>query len=115
MDKITISDLEVFYRLGVPEEERARPQRLLVTVELEHDFRLAVETDDLSHTVDYFSVTRRLLRFGDNRSWHLLEKLAADVAHMVLVEYTATRVVVEIKKFIIPEARFVSVKLARSR
>jgi hypothetical protein len=29
MDKITISDLEVFYRVGVPEEERAEPQRLL--------------------------------------------------------------------------------------
>ena len=31
MSKITIVDLEVFYRVGVTDEERAKPQRLLVT------------------------------------------------------------------------------------
>ena len=38
MDQIIIQDLEVFYRVGVPKRERAKPQRLLLTVQLEHDF-----------------------------------------------------------------------------
>jgi dihydroneopterin aldolase len=38
MDTITLSDLEVQYHIGVTEEERARPQRLLLTLNLTHDF-----------------------------------------------------------------------------
>ena len=38
MDVITIADLEVHYHIGVPDAERARPHRLLLTIELEHDF-----------------------------------------------------------------------------
>jgi FolB domain-containing protein len=47
MDQIIIKDLEVFYRVGVPDQERAKPQRLLLTVELEHDFTRAAGTDNL--------------------------------------------------------------------
>ncbi len=32
MSRISIVDLEVFYRVGVPDEERAQQQRLLLTV-----------------------------------------------------------------------------------
>jgi dihydroneopterin aldolase len=44
MSKISIVDLEVFYRVGVPDEERAQPQRLLLTVEMESDFSAAAKT-----------------------------------------------------------------------
>ena len=32
MDKIIIKELEVYFHIGVPETERANPQRLLITV-----------------------------------------------------------------------------------
>lgn len=38
MDTITICDLEVFYHIGVPAEERAKTQRLLLTIEIRKDF-----------------------------------------------------------------------------
>ena len=113
MDKIIINELEVFYRIGVPEEERATPQRLLISVEMTRDFSAAAATDDLTETIDYYAVTRRLLRFGDGRSWKLLEKLATDIAGMVLAEFRPDHVTVEAKKFIIIEARHVAVRLTR--
>ena len=64
IDTITIADLEVFYQVGVTEEERAQPQRLLVTVEMSGDFGAAAARDNLADTIDYFAVTQRLLRFG---------------------------------------------------
>ena len=115
MAKITITDLEVFCRVGVPDAERVQPQRLLVTVELEADFAAAAGSDSIADTIDYFDVTRRLLKFGDGREWRLIEKLAADIAEMVLGEFKPQSVVVEVKKFIIPQARFVSVSLIRYR
>ena len=110
MDTITITDLEVFYHVGVPDEERARPQRLLLTVTMEHDFAKAAASDDLHETIDYYAVTQRLLRFGDGRSWRLIETLACDIAQRILQEFHPNLVIVEVKKFILPEARHVSVK-----
>ena len=110
---ISIVDLEVFYRVGVPDAERAQPQRLLLTVVLESDFAAAAKSDSIVDTIDYYAVTQRLLKFGADREWKLIEKLAADIADTVLAEFKPQSVSVEVKKFIIPEARYVSVQISR--
>ena len=107
--KISIIDLEVFYRVGVPETERVKPQRLLLTVEMMFDFSAAAMSDDIRDTIDYFAVSQRLLKFGEARSWKLIEKLAAEIADMILSEFKPQSVTVEVKKFPIPEARHVSI------
>ena len=111
---ISIVDLEVFYRVGVPDAERAQPQRLLLTIEMEADFSAAAKSDGIADTIDYFAVTQRLLNFGAGREWRLIEKLAADMAEMILAEFQPLAVTVEVKKFIIPQARHVSVALRRT-
>ncbi len=114
-DTITLADLEVRYRVGVPDAERAQPQRLLLTLEMRRDFTRAAASDDLRETIDYYAVSRRLLALGEGRSWKLIETLAADIAALVLGDFGAESVTVEVKKFIIPEARHVSVRLTRER
>jgi dihydroneopterin aldolase len=113
--KISIIDLEVFYRVGVPEAERVKPQRLLLTVEMMFDFSAAAMSDDIRDTIDYFAVSQRLLKFGEARSWKLIEKLAADIADMILSEFKPQSVTVEVKKFPIPEAHHVSAIVTRKR
>ncbi len=115
MDRITLTDLEVRYHVGVPDAERARPQRLLLTVELGLDFTAAAASDDLTRTVDYFALSRRLLGLGEGRSWKLIETLAVDIAQLVLTETPAQSVAVEVKKFVLPETRHVSVRVERQR
>jgi dihydroneopterin aldolase len=115
MPHISIVDLEVFYRVGVPDAERAKPQRLLLTVEMESDFSKAAKTDSIADTIDYFAVTQRLLKFGDAKSWKLIEKLAADIADAILSEFKPQGVKVEVKKFIIPQARHISVAVMQGR
>jgi len=114
-DVIVIRDLEVFVRVGVPDEERSTPQRLLVTLVMEQDFRSAGQSDDLGDTIDYYAVTQRVMAFVEQRSWRLIEKLANDFATLVLTEFQPRRVEVEIKKFIIPETRYVAVRISRGR
>jgi dihydroneopterin aldolase len=115
MDVIQICDLEVFYRVGVPDAERAKAQRLLLDIKMQHDFTAAASGDDLTKTIDYFAVTQRLLKFGEAREWKLIEKLAEDIALIILKEFKPATVRVEVKKFIIPEARFVSVTVERRK
>jgi FolB domain-containing protein len=115
MPKINIVELEVFFNVGVPDEERAKPQRLLLTVNLEFDFSSAAISDRITKTIDYFAVAELLLKFGEGRSWKLIEKLASDIADKVLSEFQPQAVAVEVKKFIIPQANYVSVSLTKTR
>jgi dihydroneopterin aldolase len=114
-DTITICDLEVFFRVGVPEAERARPQRLLLTVELTRDFTSAAATEDLGATIDYSAVAQRLQQFGEGRCWKLIETLAADVAEAILREFKPDAVTVEVKKFVLPQTRHVAVRTSREK
>jgi len=113
MGKISIVDLVVFYHVGVPDAERAQLQRLLLSVEMEFDFAAAAKSDSIADTIDYFAVTQRLLKFGEGREWKLIEKLATDMANVILAEFKPQIVSVEVKKFVIPQARYVSVAVAK--
>lgn len=115
MSKISIVDLEVFYCVGVSDEERATPQRLLLTVEMGFDITSAALSDRIERTIDYHAVSQMLLKHGEGRSWKLLERLVSNLCDIILAEYKAQSVSVTVKKFIIPEARHVSVQLMKSR
>ncbi len=115
MSKITIVDLEVHYSVGVTDEERSKPQRLLVTVDMSVDFSSAAVSDRVEKTINYHTVAQSLLKFGEGRTWKLLEKLASNIADKILAEFQPQAVMVEVKKFTIPQARYVSVSLSRGR
>ena len=115
MAKITIVDLEVFYCVGVTDEERAKPQRLLLTVDMTFDFSSAAVSDRIERTINYQTVADDLLKFGEGRNWKLVERLVSNIADRVLTEYKPQSVMVEAKKFTIPQARFISVSIGKTR
>lgn len=114
-DIIEIKDLEVFFRIGVPDAERANPQKLLITIQLFTDFNEAARTDDVQHTVDYYELTQSLIRWGNSREWKLIETLASNIADWILDRHEIAGVEIEIKKFILPNTRHVGVKIRRDR
>jgi FolB domain-containing protein len=115
MSKISIVDLEVFFCVGVTDEERAKPQRLLITVDMSIDFAVAAVSDRIEKTINYQEVANDVLQYGDGRNWKLIEKLATNLAEFILARYKPHGVSVEIKKFVIPQARHVSVTVTKLR
>ena len=114
-DLIEINDLEVFYRVGVPDEERSKPQRLLLTLRIYCSFRKAAISDSITDTIDYQSIVNGLKSFGINKEWKLIEKLAVDIAEWTLTEFKPYAVEVVVKKFIIPETKYISVFTRKRR
>ena len=112
-DRITIEDLEVRFHVGVPDEERTEPQRLLITIELAHDLGASGTTDSLAETIDYFAVCQAVKALGQTRSWKLIEALADDICMLVLDQFSPSVVRVVVKKFILPDTRWVSVEMIR--
>jgi dihydroneopterin aldolase len=115
MDVIAIDRLEVFCRVGVPADERRRPQRLLISVEMEMDVSRAAAADDLRFTIDYAAVSQRITQLAGEREWRLIETLAVAIAEDVLRAQPAEKVRVEVAKFILPRAGQVRVRVERGR
>jgi phosphoglycolate phosphatase len=113
-DCIRINGLEVQARIGVPDEERAEPQKLIIDVVMESDFRGI--GDDIARTTDYAAVAAWVREECGQREWRLLETLAEDLAASLLKEFPRVRAVtLQVRKFVLPQTRDVSVTLRREQ
>jgi FolB domain-containing protein len=83
-DKILITDLLARGCIGVPDEERTRPQDILINLTLYVDTRAAGESDRVEDTVDYSVVTKKVLAAAESCSRRTVEALAADIANLCL-------------------------------
>jgi dihydroneopterin aldolase len=73
LDLIRIVDLEIWSTIGVPDEEREKPQRLLVDLELRvKDIGPASMTDNVKLTIDYAVVTQRIKTMAEARPRRLI-------------------------------------------
>jgi FolB domain-containing protein len=79
------------------------------------DFSSAAISDRIEKSINYQTLAEDLLKFGAGRNWKLLERLVTNIADMILAKYQPESVLVEAKKFVLPQARYVSVSLSRAR
>ena len=112
-DKISIAEIEVECRVGVSDEERSAPQRLIISLELEKDFSDAARADDLTKTIDYHAVWLCVKEICSEKERRLIETLAEEIAGNILREFSPETVRVEIRKFILQETRHVAVRIER--
>ena len=111
--EIHIENLRVPTNVGVPDEERAQPQVVAICLTMVPERAMAGLSDTISRTVDYYSVSQRVSAIAAGGERRLIETLAEDVAEGVLLEFAVESVVVEVRKFILENADYVSVKLVR--
>ncbi len=115
-DLIRIIDLEAWSHLGVSDEEREKAQRLLISLEISaRPFVHAASADDIAWTVDYGEIAKRIRLVAAKRDRKLLETLIEEIATELFEMYPIRTMIVEIKKFVIPKAAYVSVQIERVR
>jgi phosphoglycolate phosphatase len=114
-DEIRIEELELMARVGVPDLERAEPQRLTVSMTLQPGCSFGHLGDNLSGTIDYAAVCESLRRFVSGRADNLIETLAHEMTEHLLRRFRLSRVELELRKFVLPETRHVAVRVVRQR
>lgn len=114
-DTILIRSLELSARIGVPEEERANPQRLTVSLALEPQAGFAGLGDDITRAVDYFQVCLAVKELAKARPRALIETLAEEIAALLLERFPLRAAEVELRKFILSDTEFVAVKIRREQ
>jgi dihydroneopterin aldolase len=112
---IEISDLEVSGRIGVPEIERESPQRMLVSLRFQIETTFAVLNDQLEKTIDYGEVAAEVEKIVQTTEAHLIERLVSEIGEALMARFPMERLEVELRKFILPKARYVSVKTGWNR
>lgn len=85
-------------RFGVTAEERAEPQPIEVDLLVRLDLSKPARTDDLADTVNYASLFDLVREVVEERSFHLLEALAAAIADTVLTDHPVDDVEVRVRK-----------------
>ena len=113
-DQIHIEQLALFGRVGVPEAERAEPQRLLANITVWPMRDLRELDDDIAQTVNYSAVADAARKFVEHRCDKLLETLAQRLATHLLERFAVRQLRLELRKFPLPDAQYVSVTVTRS-
>ena len=110
---IEIADLEVKSKIGVSEKERECFQRLLVCLRFQIEARFRDLKDEFEKTVDYARVAAAVEEIAEANKAQLLETLVSTIADSLMERFAIRRLELELKKFILPNARWVSVKSGR--
>lgn len=112
---IHIEQLEVFARIGVPDDERSHPQRLTISITIWPTEQGPELGDDIGRTVNYASVCTETKNLVRSRSDRLIETLADALANHLLDVFEIRRITIELRKYILPDVQFVSVTVRRER
>ena len=113
-DEIHIEQLDVFTRVGVPEEERANPQRLTVSISFWPSQQTNDLADHIERTVNYSTVAEETKNFVRDQSVSLIETLADRLASHLLESFPIQKVTIELRKFALQDAKYVSVTVTRT-
>lgn len=97
-DRIEIKDLLLRGILGVNDWEREQPQDILVNLTLFADLTRAGESDAIEDTVNYRTVTKKVIDHVEHSARYTVEALAADIARICLAEPGVHRVRVRVEK-----------------
>ena len=107
---LSLVDLKLSCRVGVPDRERAKPQKLLCTVVFPvPNLKKAATTDHLSNPIDYHALSQLLQSTARRGERKLIEKLASELAQTALRKFRLPWIEIELKKFILPETRHISI------
>lgn len=97
-DKIFLTALRTECIVGIWDWERQVKQTVVIDLEMACDIRKAARTDNINDTVDYKTVSKRLLSFIEESSFQLIETLTENIARIIITEFAVSWVRVRLNK-----------------
>ncbi|WP_151703806.1 dihydroneopterin aldolase [Nitrincola alkalilacustris] len=88
MDLVYIRELQVETIIGIYDWERQVRQTVSLDLEMGTDIRAAAATEDIENTLNYKSVSKRLISFISESEFLLVETMAEEIAQLVLDEFS---------------------------
>ena len=116
MDQIEIHDLLLRAIIGINDDERIHRQDVIINLTMFTDTSRAGHTDAIHDTVNYRDVSKRIVAMVEGSQFLLIERLAEEIATVVLADERVSRVRVSVQKpGAVRFARSVGVTIERDR
>jgi dihydroneopterin aldolase len=112
---IEINGLELTGRIGISEEERRNAQRFQVSARFQLSSSFRDLDDQFDRTIDYSRVASEIEKTVGSTRAHLIETLVSEIGDALMAQFPMQRVELELKKFVLSNASYVSVRLVRER
>lgn len=115
-DRLFLRGLRIECIIGFIEWERHVKQTVVLDLELPIDCRTAAATDEVTDTLDYKRLAKRVIAFVEASEFKLVETLAHRTALLVLEEFAVSSVHITLNKpGAIRGSRDVGVSIERTR
>ena len=88
MDIIFLRGLQIDTVIGIYDWERKIRQTVIIDLEMGTDIRKAAATDDITHTLDYKTLSKRIIAFVEASEFLLVETLAEKISNIILDEFS---------------------------
>jgi dihydroneopterin aldolase len=98
MDIIFLGGLEIETIIGIYDWERETKQTVVLDIEMAFDIQKAAKTDDIQYTLDYKTVSKRIISFVEASQFFLVEKLISEIANIILTEFNVPWVRISLNK-----------------
>jgi dihydroneopterin aldolase len=98
MDTIFLRDLEVNATIGIFEWEKRIKQKVRIDLEMGTDIAKAAASDAIEDTLDYKSISKRIIQFVEDSRYELIETMIEKVSEILLNEFNIPWVKVTISK-----------------
>jgi FolB domain-containing protein len=98
MDIIEIENLRLRCVIGFSEHERKDKQDVVISLRIGTDMRKAGQTDDPEDAFNYRTVTKAIIKHVEESAYLLVERLAAEIARICVVDHGAPYVQVRVHK-----------------
>ncbi len=98
MDIIYLRDLKIETIIGIFDWEREIKQTISFDLDMATDIRKAAASDVIEDTLDYKTLSKRIITFVEASSFQLVETLAERVAEIILKEFGVSWVRVRLDK-----------------
>ena len=85
-DKINIKNLVVYGVIGINPWERETKQKIEIDLEIESNLSQAMKSDNINDTVNYRTISKKIIQHIENSEYYLVEKLANSLIEICFKE-----------------------------
>jgi D-erythro-7,8-dihydroneopterin triphosphate epimerase len=95
---IQIKNLRLRTIIGINEWERKVSQDVIINVTITFDGSRVSKSDDITDTIDYKKITKKIIHFVEKSHFYLLDRMASQILNVVMEDKRIQSSIVEVDK-----------------
>jgi dihydroneopterin aldolase len=114
--KVLIKELNLNLRLGYYDFEKAKPQKVKFSLEVDYRDKKPTNDNDLKSIVNYDKLVKLIKKLVKNKHYNFLETLAEDVFDELFKDIRIDKITLQIEKLeIVKDCSSVGIQISKKR